>query len=59
VRAVLPYAVDRQVNGYLSVNYGPAAAVATVELAKEVIALRSRLDAQEKLIKKLMKKVRI
>ncbi len=46
--AVLKEAVAEDSEGFLSVAYGNAALVACVELAKEVVSLRSRLDKLEK-----------
>lgn len=50
VQEIMPNATLEMVDGYLALNYGGAAAVATVELAKEVVELR-------KLVKLLMQKV--
>ncbi|MCA1859319.1 tail fiber domain-containing protein [Janthinobacterium sp. HSC-3S05] len=50
VQEIMPNATPEMADGYLALNYGGAAAVATVELAKEVIELR-------KLVKLLMEKV--
>ena len=45
LREVLPEAVLEDENGMLSVNYGGAALLAVVELAKEVVALRAEIEA--------------
>lgn len=50
VQEIMPNATPLMADGYLALNYGSAAAVATVELAKEVVELR-------KLVKLLMEKV--
>lgn len=57
VRKILPNAVDEDCDGHLSLNYGAAAAVASVELAKEVNALKETVAQQAALIKLLMEKV--
>jgi hypothetical protein len=44
LREVLPEAVIEDENGMLSVNYGGAALLAAVELAKEVQALRAEIE---------------
>ncbi|MEJ7804294.1 MAG: tail fiber domain-containing protein [Telluria sp.] len=41
VRRILPDAVATQADGYLSLNYGAAAAVATVALAQKVVELEA------------------
>lgn len=43
LQALLPQAVISDEEGYLSVNYGGAALVAAIELAKEVKALRAEI----------------
>ena len=45
LREVLPEAVLEDENGMLSVNYGGAALLSVVELAKEVVALRAEIEA--------------
>ena len=50
VQEIMPDATPLMADGYLALNYGGAAAVATVELAKEVVELR-------KLVMLLMQKV--
>ena len=45
LKEVLPEAVVEGEEGYLSVNYGGAALVAAIELAKEVKALRAEIAA--------------
>ncbi|OFJ48092.1 hypothetical protein BA896_002980 [Janthinobacterium lividum] len=50
VQEIMPNATPLMADGYLALSYGSAAAVATVELAKEVVELR-------KLVKLLMEKV--
>jgi len=57
VQAVIPEAVKEQSDGYLSLNYGSAAAVATVELAKEVVRLSDQLQMALETIEVLKKKV--
>ena len=47
LQAILPEAVVTGDNGKLAVAYGNAALVACIELAKEVVALRARLEALE------------
>lgn len=54
VQKVLPDAVETQLDGYLSLNYGGAAAVATVELAKEVLDLKAKLARLEALVAHLV-----
>jgi len=44
LKEVLPEAVVEDAEGYMSVNYGAAALVAAIELAKEVRQLRKELD---------------
>lgn len=56
VQAILPHAVSEDAEGMLSLNYGGAAAVATVELAKELVKLRKRFDQQAVVLAKLMEK---
>jgi hypothetical protein len=56
VQAILPHAVTEDKDGMLSLNYGGAAAVATVELAKEVVELRKRFDEQAVVLAKLLEK---
>ncbi|KQV51366.1 tail fiber domain-containing protein [Duganella sp. Root336D2] len=43
VQEILPEAVNQLADGYLSLNYGGASAVATVQLAKAYLALREEL----------------
>jgi len=43
-QAVVPQFVTEQKDGYLTLNYGAAAAVATVQLAREVVALRAMIE---------------
>jgi len=57
VQAVLPEVVIKQEDGYLTLNYGAAAAVASVQLAKEVVTLRDKLAKMEALIKRFLDKV--
>jgi hypothetical protein len=57
VQKILPNAVCETADGYLTVNYGAAASVATIELAKEVLELRAQLRKQDALIKLLIEKV--
>jgi len=45
LREVLPEAVLEDENGMLSVNYGGAALLSVIELAKEVVALRAEIEA--------------
>ena len=45
LREVLPEAVLEDENGMLSVNYGGAALLSVIELAKEIVALRVELEA--------------
>jgi hypothetical protein len=45
LQAVLPEAVNSNEEGFLSVNYGQAALVAAIELAKEVRMLRAEIAA--------------
>ena len=45
LREVLPEAVLEDENGMLSVNYGGAALLSVIELAKEIVALRIELEA--------------
>ena len=45
LREVLPEAVLEDENGMLSVNYGGAALLSVIELAKEIVALRVELKA--------------
>ena len=45
LRDVLPETILEDTNGRLSVAYGNAALVACVELAKEVLKLRTEIDA--------------
>lgn len=47
LQEVLPEVVLEDIEGHLSVAYGNAALVAAVELAKEVVQLRARLDVLE------------
>ena len=47
LREVLPDAVLEDVDGKLSVSYGNAAMVSVVELCKEIVTLRARLEAVE------------
>lgn len=47
LQTVLPEAVITDEAGQLSVSYGNAALVAAVELAKEVVQLRARIEALE------------
>lgn len=47
LQQVLPEAVLEDVEGNLSVAYGNAALVAAVELAKEVVQLKARIEALE------------
>jgi hypothetical protein len=54
---VLPFAVSQQADGYLAVNYGAAAVVATIQLSQEVLLLRAQVNKQAKLIDILMEKV--
>lgn len=56
VQAILPHAVTEDKDGMFSLNYGGAAAVATVELAKELVELRKRFDEQAVVLAKLMEK---
>lgn len=58
VQAILPHAVTEDKDGMLSLNYGGAAAVATVELAKEVVELKKLVQDQSKLIAMLMEKLK-
>jgi len=51
VQKVLPHAVCTMKNKKLSLNYGAAAAVASIQLAKEVLSLRKELAEQKALIK--------
>lgn len=57
VNDILPWAVSKMADGYLTVNYGAASAVATVALAQEVVELKAQLKQQGDLIKLLMKKI--
>ena len=57
VNKILPWAVSEMADGYLTVNYGAAAGVATVALAQEVVELKAQLQQQGDLIKMLMKKI--
>ena len=58
VKEVIPEVVSVESgSGHLSLNYGAAAAVATVELAKEVIELRKQVNKQGELIKLLMERL--
>jgi hypothetical protein len=50
----LPETVQTDASGTLSVNYGSAALVSAVELAKEVVDLRKRVAHLESLINKLI-----
>ena len=43
LQAVLPHVVSKGLDGILSVNYGNAALVAAVELAKRVVRLEAQL----------------
>lgn len=52
----LPEVVGEDSDGILHLNYGAAAAVASVELAKEVLELRAELRKQSAIIKLLMEK---
>jgi hypothetical protein len=45
LQQILPYAIHQEGDGYLSVNYGAAAMVSCVELAKEVVGLKAELAA--------------
>jgi hypothetical protein len=54
---ILPHAVCKMKNGKLSLNYGAAAAVASVQLAKEVVSLRKELAEQKALIKLVREQV--
>lgn len=47
LQAILPEAVYADENGALSVDYGAAAMVACVELAREVVALRRELEKRK------------
>lgn len=47
VQDVLPHAVIADKDGFLSLNYGAAAAVATVQLAKKIMELTARIEALE------------
>lgn len=47
LQEVLPEAVQEDVEGMLSVAYGNAALVAAIELAKEVVDLKKRLEVLE------------
>lgn len=47
LQAVLPETVQEDVEGTLSVAYGNAALVAAIELAKEVVELKKRLEVLE------------
>lgn len=57
VNDILPWAVSKMADGYLTVNYGAASAVATIALAQEVVELKVQLKQQGDLIKLLMKKI--
>jgi len=54
LQPVLKYAVVEEEDGTLAVAYGNAAMVSAVELAKEVVDLRSRVAQLESLISKLI-----
>jgi len=56
-RRLLPQTVMKDKQGMLSVNYGAAALVSSVELAKEVVQLKQDLTKAMKLIEKLTKKL--
>ena len=45
LQRIMPYAIHQENDGYLSVNYGAAAMVSCVELAKEVVLLKQELSA--------------
>lgn len=53
VQKIMPDATPEMADGYLALNYGGAAAVATVELAKEMLAMKSELMALKEAIKQL------
>ncbi|WP_407305696.1 tail fiber domain-containing protein [Acinetobacter sp.] len=57
VQQILPAAVTEHSDGYLSLNYGAASMVATVQLAKELVELREIVKKQDTIIKYLMEKV--
>jgi hypothetical protein len=59
VQKILPNAVCTMKDGKLTLNYGAAAAVASIQLAKEVINLRNELAAQKALIARVLKRVDI
>jgi hypothetical protein len=55
LQTVLPYSVIKDEDDKLSVNYGSAALVSTVELAKKVVEQEARIAHLEALISKLIK----
>jgi hypothetical protein len=57
LQTLLPQAVDKSDDemGTLSVNYGSAALASAVELAKEVLSLKSEISELKSLINKLIK----
>lgn len=59
VQEVLPEVVLTNTDGMLSLNYGAAAAVATVELAKEVVELRKQVCDQNLIINTLIKRLEL
>lgn len=56
IQALLPAAVMEREDGLLSLNYGGLAAVAAVELAREVVTLRAQVQRANDLIQRLMDK---
>jgi len=51
-RRILPDTVNRENDGYLLLNYGAAAAVASVKLAQKVVELENHIVQQDKVIRK-------
>jgi len=56
VQAILPNAVHEDSEGYLSLNYGAAAGVATVKLAQKVVDLEAKIAMLEAKLEALMGK---
>lgn len=54
---ILPYAIIKDSEGYLSVNYGSAAMVSAVKLAEKVIEQEKRIEQLESLVNQLMQKL--
>jgi len=54
VQAVIPEAVREGADGTLSLNYGSAAAVASVQLAKKVVDMEAKIARLEAMIQTLM-----